>query len=390
MILEGLRVLEFTHAVMGPCAGMMMADNGADVILIEPPSGSSTRRLKGFGTGYFWFYNRNKKSLAIDLKSTEGLSIIYTLVKTADIVVENFGPGTMDRLGLGYQKLKSIKENIIYCSLKGFLSGPYEKRHAMDEVVQMMGGLAYMTGRSGDPLRAGTSVVDITGGMFGYIGILQALFQREKSGQGAHIKASLYETCTFLVGQHMAYQSQVDYNIPPMPERVSAWSIYKIFETKDEDRIFIGIISEKHWERFCKAFSWEDWLADERLSTNNNRIDERAWFIPALNSRIKAFDKADIQGRCEAYSIPFAPIAQPKDLFEDPQLNEGNSLMSITMKDGSIAKLPKFPLEYNGTRIEKRNDPPKVGDATKELLLEIGIDQLQIEELNNQEKIKIC
>jgi len=388
MILEGLRVLEFTHAVMGPCAGMMLADNGADVILVEPPSGSSTRTLKGFGTGYFSFYNRNKKSLAIDLKSTEGKQIIYDLIKSTDIVVENFGPGTMDRLGLGYEKLKEIQPSLIYCSLKGFLSGPYEKRHAMDEVVQMMGGLAYMTGRSGDPLRAGTSAVDITGGMFGYIGILQALYQREKTGRGSFVKAALYETCTFLVGQHMAYQSQVDYPIPPMPERVSAWSIYKVFDTKDDDKIFIGIISEKHWVRFCDAFEWEDWKKEEALATNNQRIDAKDWFIPQLENRLKEYTKAEIVKRCDAHNIPFAPIAQPKDLYEDPQLNEGNSLMSIRMRDGTSTKLPKFPLEFNGTRIEKRCDPPLIGDATSNLLQEINYSDKQIEDFEKMQVIK--
>ncbi len=386
--LEGIKVLEFTHAVMGPCAGMMMADNGAEVILVEPPKGNSTRYLKGFGTGYFWFYNRNKKSLAIDLKTEEGKAIIYKLIKTTDVLIENFGPGTMDRLGFSYEKLKDINPKLIYCSLKGFLTGPYEKRHAMDEVVQMMGGLAFMTGRSGDPLRAGTSVVDITGGMFGYIGVLQALYEREKTGLGGFVKSALYETCTFLVGQHMAYQSQVDYDIPPMPERISAWSIYKIFETKDADRLFIGIISEKHWQRFCKAFAWEDWIHDARLATNNGRIDEREWFIPALNARIAEKSKEEIISLCSENNIPFAPITQPKDLYNDPQLNEGNSLMPIKMKNGEMVMLPKFPLEYKGTRVEKQNDPPEIGNATEDILKSIEMSNVDIESLNKKEIIK--
>ena len=386
--LKGIKVLEFTHAVMGPCAGLMLADNGADVTLVEPVDGSSTRRLKGFGTGYFWFYNRNKKSLAVDLKSKEGIEIIKKLVKETDVLVENFGPGTMDRLGLGYEVLKEHNNKLIYCSLKGFLSGPYQNRHAMDEVVQMMGGLAYMTGRSGDPLRAGTSVVDITGGMFGYIGILQALYERSMTGEGGFVKASLYETCTFLVGQHMAYQSQVDYDIPPMPERLSAWAIYKIFETKDEDKVFIGIISDRHWERFCKAFGWEDWLEDERLKDNNGRIDEREWFVPALDKRVAGWSKQEIIDKCGEFHIPFAPIARPGDLYNDPQLNEGDSLMPIKMKNGNNVKLPKFPLEYKGERIEKRYDPPEIGNATDDLLSQIGLSEEQIIKLRKNNLIK--
>jgi len=381
--LEGLRVLEFTHAVMGPCAGLLLADMGAEVIHIEPPKGDDTRRLKGFGTGYFWMYNRNKKSLAVDLKKEEGKQIIYELAKSSDILVENFGPGTMDRLGFGFEKIKSINDQLIYCSLKGFLDGPYEKRHAMDEVVQMMGGLAYMTGRSGDPLRAGTSAIDITGGMFGYIGILQALYEREKTGKGKFVKAALYETCTFFMGQHMAYASQVDYPVPPMPERVSAWSIYKVFDTKDEDKIFIGIISEKHWMRFCEAFNWTDWLEDERLATNNGRIDEREWFIPALNNRVAKFPKKEIVEKCDVANIPFAPISRPEDLSNDPQLNDGNQLLEIDMPNGKIAKLPKFPLQYGDVKVERRMQPPKIGEHTSVLLGELGFSKEKIDELKN-------
>lgn len=386
--LEGLRVLEFTHAVMGPCCGLLLADMGAELIHIEPPSGDHTRRLKGFGTGYFSMYSRNKKSLAVNLKAEEGKAIIYDLVKTADIVVENFGPGTIDRLGFGYEKLKAINERLIYCSLKGFLSGPYEKRHAMDEVVQMMGGLAYMTGRPGDPIRAGTSIIDITGGMFGYIGILQALYEREKTGKGKFVKAALFETCAFLMGQHMAYASQVDHAVPPMPARISAWSIYRIFNTKDGDKIFIGIISEKHWERFCKTFGWEDWLEDERLSTNGDRIDERDWFMPELEHRLIQFTKAEIVAHCEAASIPFSPISRPEDLFDDPQLNEGDGLLEVDMPNGKTVKLPKFPLEYGEAVIEKRMNPPEIGEHTRELLQELGYEQEQIESLVAAQTIK--
>lgn len=379
--LKELKVLEFTHAVMGPCAGLMLADMGAEVVHVEPLNGDNTRRLKGFGTGYFWFYNRNKKSLAVNLKSEEGIALIHDLVKEYDIVVENFGPGTMDRLGLGYDALKPLNSRLIYCSLKGFLSGPYEKRHAMDEVVQMMGGLAYMTGRKGDPLRAGTSVIDITGGMFGYIGILQALYEREKTGEGGFVKASLFETCVFLMGQHMAYASQIDYEIPPMPSRVSAWSIYKVFDTKENDKVFVGIISEKHWVRLCDVFGWDDWANDSRLETNNKRIDERDWFLPALDERFRQFTKADIIERCNKGHIPFAPISKPEDLFDDEQLNEGGSLLEVKMGDNKITKLPKFPLEYKGTRSGKRMDPPEIGEHTAEVLKSLDIDDATIEKM---------
>ncbi len=383
----GLTVLEFTHAVMGPTCGLLLADAGAEVIHIEPPIGDETRRLKGFGTGYFPFYSRNKKSLAIDIKSTEGKNIIYELVKTADIIVENFGPGTMDRLGYGYEALKEINNRLIYCSLKGFASGPYEKRHAMDEVVQMMGGLAYMTGRPGDPLRAGTSVIDITGGMFGFAAILMALYEREKTGLGKLVKASLFESTAFLMGQHMAYSAITKAPVPPMPARVSAWSIYRIFNTLDNDQIFIGIISEKHWIRFCQVFNWADWLIDDRLKTNNLRIDNRDWFLPELENRIALLTKNEIIKKCEEASIPFAPIAKPEDLFDDIQLNEGGSLLQTTLPDGTETKLPKTPIEYEGLSFDLRMNPPQIGEHTFEILKSINLSDEQIEKLKTEKII---
>lgn len=395
--LKNIKVLEFTHAVMGPTTGLLLADMGAEVIHIEPLEGDATRRLKGFGTGYFPFYSRGKKSLAIDIKTKEGQKIIYKLAKKADILVENFGPGTMERLGFGYEEMSKRNKKLIYCSLKGFLSGPYEKRHAMDEVVQMMGGLAYMTGRPGDPLRAGTSIVDITGGMFGYIGILQALYERTFTKKGKFVKAALFETTAFLMGQHMAYAALSHEPVPPMPARVSAWSIYKTFDTSDDEKVFVGIISEKHWERFCETFKMDDFLNDNRLKTNNLRIAEREWFLPELDKRMAQFSKNQIIELCEKADIPFAPIARPEDLFDDPQLNEGNSLLTTTLPDGTVTKLPKFPLEY-GEKPENtvQRTPfgeggvfvPKIGEHSIEILKENDFSDKQIAIFLNKNIVK--
>ena len=382
--LKNLTVLEFTHAVMGPTTGLLCADMGATVIHIEPTTGDETRNLKGFGTGYFPFYSRNKKSLAINIKTTQGQQIIYKLANTADIIIENFGPGTMDRLGYGYEKIKTLNPKIIYCSLKGFATGPYQNRHAMDEVVQMMGGLAYMTGRPGDPLRAGTSVIDITGGMFGYIGILQALYQRQINGEGSFVQASLFETTAFLMGQHMAYSAITQVPVPPMPARVSAWSIYKIFNTADAQQVFVGIISEKHWVKFCEAFNMQNWLADIRLQTNNQRIAERAWFLPAVENLLLQFTKTDIENRCQNAGIPFAPIATPEDLFNDPQLNQGGSLLPTTLPNGTQTKLPKFPLEFNNVQQSVRQHPPQIGEHTTEILQNLGLNTSEIDLLKSQ------
>ncbi len=386
--LSGIRVLEFTHAVMGPTVGLILADLGAEVIHIEPPEGDATRKLKGMGTGYFPFYSRNKKSLAIDLKSVEGKEIIARLVPTADIMVENFAPGTMERLGLGYDAVQKLNPRLIHLSLKGFLKGPYENRTALDEVAQMMGGLAYMTGPVGMPLRAGTSIIDIGGGMFGVLGIMVALYERQKTGLGKSLKASLFETTAFFMGQHMAYSAVSGEPVPPMPARVSAWSIYSTFKTKDDSMVFVGVTSDKHWLRFCEAFGKQDWLADTRLATNNGRIDEREWLLPAVEHFMAGMTKAEIIAGCERAGIPFAPIARTEDLFEDRQLNEGEAqLLPTTLPGGVKTKLPRMPISYGDTQFGIRNDPPAVGENTDEILMGVGLTTGEIATLRAAGKV---
>ena len=386
--LAGVRVLEFTHAVMGPSAGLVLADLGAEVIHIEPPHGDSTRRLKGMGSGYFAFFNRNKKSLAVNIKTDEGRTIVQRLLATADVVVENFGPGTMDRLGYGYADCKAIRDDIIYCALKGFLSGPYQERTAMDEVVQMMGGLAYMTGPPGKPLRAGSSVIDIGGGMFGVLGILSALYQRTQTGRGRYVKSALFETTAFFMGQHMAYAAVSDEPVPPMPARVSAWSIYRIFETQDGTPLFVGIISEKQWAKFCRSFERIDWLEDPRLATNNDRIDASAWFIPEVEAMFARLPFDVALTRCERAGISFAPITRPEDLFTDPQLNKSSGgLLDTTLPNGVRTRLPRLPLEMDDTDLGLRADPPQVGEHTDAILSEVGYSEDAIADLRHRDCI---
>jgi len=382
--LKGIRVLEFTSNVMGPAAGLMLADFGADVIHIEPPKGDPSRRLKGFGIGYFPYFNRNKKSLALDIKSDKGKEIISKLIKKTDVIIENFAPGTMERLGFGYDDFKTIKSDIIYCSCKGFLSGPFENRTAMDEPTQMRGGLAFMTGPPGKPTRAGTSIIDITGPMFGFIGIMAAIIEKNKTGKGQFIKSALYETTVFMMGQHMAYSALTNEPVPPMPARVSAWSIYRIFDTKDEP-LFVGIISEKHWRGLCEVLGKEDWANDERLSTNNKRIDQLDWLLPELEEILKQHTRADLIERCELKDIPVAPICKPEDLFDDPQLNKDKGgLIHTTLPSGVKTKLPRLPIEMGDHDFGLRNDPPAIGLDTIDVLKELGYSSQEIEELLQQ------
>ncbi len=379
--LSSLRVLEFSHAVLGPACGLVLADLGAEVIRIEPLDGDPTRKLKGFGTGYYPFFNRNKKSLAIDIKSESGREVIFKLLESTDVLIENFAPGTMDRLGFGYEALASRYPTLVYCSLKGFLPGPYSSRLALDEVVQFMSGIAYMTGPIGQPLRAGASVIDIMTGTYGAIAVLAALRERDVTNKGQLVKSALFETAAFLMGHHMAYAAMTKEPVPPMPARVSAWAIYRTFNTCDNELVFIGVTSDKQWVRFCESFEMHDLLADERLATNNGRIDQREWLIPDLIQRISKYSKADVLKRCEIADLPFSPIAKPEDLFTDEQLIQGHSLLETILPNGDTTQLPRLPLLLDDEGSQLEINPPEIGKHSKEILAEIGIDQATIEKL---------
>ena len=374
--LDGVRVLEFSHAVLGPAAGMILADLGAEVIKVEPtPGGDPTRRLKGFGQGYFPYFNRNKKSIVVNLKTDEGREIVRKLLIDADVLLENYGPGTIERLGLGYEALKGEFPQLVFCSLKGFLEGPYEKRMALDEVVQMMSGLAYMTGPPGQPLRAGASVIDVMTGMYGAMATILALKERDATGEGQLVKTALFETAAFLMGHHMSTQVMSGEALPPMPARVSAWAIYHQFETSDDKIIFIGVTSDKQWPRFCEVFGRQDLLEDKRLTTNNDRVAAQDWLLPDLRKMVKGLTLAEATEKCEAAKLPFSPVAHPEDLFDDPQLNEGGSLLTTTFPNGTQTKMPKLPLSLGGRDLGLRSDPAQVGEHTLEVLKELGYSE---------------
>jgi crotonobetainyl-CoA:carnitine CoA-transferase CaiB-like acyl-CoA transferase len=380
--LDGVRVLDFGHTVMGPTTGLVLADLGAEVIRIEPaPQGDPTRRLKGFGTGYFPFYNRNKKSVAVDLKTDEGREIVDRLLATADVMLENFGPGTIERLGLGYDTVAQRHPHLVYLSLKGYLPGPYENRAALDEIVQMQSGLGYMTGPPGQPLRAGASISDVLGGVFGVIGILAALRERERTGRGTLVRTALFESAMFLMGQHLAYAALSDEPVPPMPARVSAWAIYDLFDTADGSKLFLGITSDRHWEGFCREFERPDLFADASLATNNQRIEAKSRLKPVVAAILAGMEMAEITRRCEAARLPFAPVSRPEDLFDDPHLRAGGRLLDTVLPDGTRAALPALPVELGDYRCVLRRPPPELGEDTREVLEALGYDTARIDSL---------
>lgn len=380
--LAGIEVIEFTHMVMGPTVGHILAGLGADVIRVEPLGGDRTRRLLGSGAGYFPMYNRGKRSICLDLKSDEGKAVARDLCADADVLVENFRPGALDRLGLSFDTLSALNPRLIYCSEKGFLPGPYEDRTALDEVAQMMGGLAYMTGPPGRPLRAGSSVVDVTGGMFGVIGILAALEERHRTGKGQKVVASLFETTIYLVGQHMAQFAVTGKAAAPMPARISAWAIYDVFETKDEP-VFIGVVSDSLWEKFCALFALDDLWADEAIRTNNERVLARDRILPRIRDLMASMTRAEIVAKLEGTGLPFAPIGRPEDMFDDPQLASGG-LEEVVLDDGKPTRLPTVPLEMGGKRPGSSVVLPRPGADTRAILEGLGYPAQRIETLIEQ------
>ena len=383
--LAGLKVVEFTHMVMGPTCGMMLADLGADVLKVEPIEGDRTRHLLGAGIGFFPLFNRNKKSIRIDLRHPEGAAAARRLCEQADVVAENFKPGALARFGLGYASLATANPRLIYASLKGFLPGPYERRTALDEVVQMMGGLAYMTGRPGDPLRAGSSVNDIMGGLFGAIGILGALVQRGITGRGMEVQSALFENNVFLVGQHMLQAAITGRPPDPMPNRVSPWAVYDVFTVKDGEQIFLAAVSDSQWPVFCDALGWPDLKADPALATNNQRVEQRASLLATLRERLRDRPAAELAALMERAGLPFAPIRKPAELLEDPHLLATGGLTDITLTDGpkagQVVKTTLFPITLDGARLPVRESPPRSGEHTRQALAAAGYAEAEIDRL---------
>jgi crotonobetainyl-CoA:carnitine CoA-transferase CaiB-like acyl-CoA transferase len=382
--LAGIRVVEMSHMVMGPTCGMILGDLGAEVIKVEPPQGDSTRRLLGTGAGFFRTFNRNKKSVTLDLASPEGLAALHKLVDSADVFIENFKPGRMKDLGIDYESVRERNPKILYVSHKGFLKGPYENRLALDEVVQMMGGLAYMTGPVGRPLRAGSSVNDIMGGMFGAIGILAALYQRRESGKGMEVQSALFENCVLLSAQHMQQYAATGQAAAPMPARISAWAVYDVFELAQGEQMFIAATGDTQWRALCEVLDRQDLLGDARLQSNNQRVLVREWLLQTLRDTLQYIDGAGLARQLEHRGIPFAPIKKPEELFDDPHLMESGGMVKLTLDDGSQTDMPLLPISIDGKRLQPRHPLAGIGEHTYEVMRKLGYSDTQIDVISHE------
>ena len=380
--LSGIRVLELCHVVMGPSCGLVLADLGAEVIKIEAtPDGEETRRMKGIAQGLFHYFNRNKKSLAVDLKSDKGVTLVKRAVAGVDVLIENFGPGVMDRLGLGYADCQAVNTRLIYCALKGFMPGPYENRTSLDNLVQMMGGISYMTGPPGQPLRAGVSITDIIGGSYGVIAIMAALRERDASGRGQQVMSTLFEGAAFLAGQHMSLSAVTQQPVEPWPVSENPWAIYDLFDAADGGQIGIGIVNDRHWQRFCREIGLTELLADERLDDDAGRKQHRDYVIGAFRKAVAARSLAEVTAICDAARIPFAPVNRPEQLFDDPHLNQAGALLETVLPDGRTTKLPKLPLQMDGKSFGLYREPPRLGQGGSEFLQSLGLSADEIAEL---------
>jgi crotonobetainyl-CoA:carnitine CoA-transferase CaiB-like acyl-CoA transferase len=391
--LADIRVLELGHIIAGPSAGLLLADLGAEVIKVEKPAeGDQTRGMPAGNWANFHFFNRNKRSIAIDLKgSQEGRDLFLRLAKSTDVVIDNFAYGAVEGLGLGYEVLSTVNPRIIYMALKGFLPGPSEARPFLDELAQMAGGLAFMTGPRGKPMRAGASVVDVGAAAYGIIAVLAALHQRERTGVGQKITSGLYETSVYWVGQWLANFAATGEPSVPMPEMRQGtrmgWGIYQLFEASDGEQVFIGITSNAHWERFCKEFGLADLLADERLNDNAQRVAARGWLPGRIGDEMRKHTSGELAGRLERARIPFAPLRRPDQLVDDAHLNASGQLMDTPLPGRGTAKLPKMPVRSTAYEFRLRRAAPALGEHTREVLLEFGLTKDEIDALASRRVI---
>lgn len=380
--LSGVRVVEITTMVMGPSCGQILCDLGAEVIKVEPVvGGDRTRRLTGLAAGFYTAYNRGKKSIAVDTRSPEGVALVHRLMAESDVVIENFRPGLMRSMNLDYASAKAVNPRIIYCSLKGFLPGPYENRTALDEVVQMMGGLAFMTGLPGKPMRAGASINDIMGGMFGVIAIQAALREREATGRGQEVQASLYENTAYLMGQWILAHAINGGEEAPVTSLPRPWPIYDLFDLSDDSQLFIAVVGDSQWQAFCEAFERTDLLADDRLKTNAERATQRSWLLPTIQETIGSLAGDDVLARLNAIGLPFAPIKRPSELAQDEHLLASGGLIDVALPEGATGKLPAIPIMLGGRRLRSTGATTALGQDTAEVLAMIGLEGSEIEAL---------
>ncbi|MFQ5684421.1 MAG: CaiB/BaiF CoA transferase family protein [Candidatus Binatia bacterium] len=393
--LDGTRVLELGHIVAGPAAGLILADFGADVIKIEDPSrGGDQQRKNPTGAGTFFFLNRNKRSFAVNLKEPEGKEVFLKFAAASDVILDNYAPGVLERLGVNYNTVSRINPRIIYCSINGFLKGPYAHRPSLDEVAQMMGGIAYMTGLPDQPLRIGASVTDISAATYGVVAILCALLQRNQTGRGQQLTSGLFETVVFWVGQHLAQFALTGEPSQPMAVRKMGprfrWGVFDLFRAADGKQVFIGLTSNRHWEKFCAEFEQGDLSSHPELSDNEKRTRAREWLLPRIQETAQKYGSKELMDKLEKAEVPYAPVNTPADLYNDPYLKGHKNRLLPTETDRKSLRLPALPIESDEFEFSVRRQPPRLGEHTGEILRELGLSDADIDRLAKTKAVMVA
>jgi crotonobetainyl-CoA:carnitine CoA-transferase CaiB-like acyl-CoA transferase len=392
--LHGIRIIDVSQILAGPSGSMLMGDLGAEIVKVESLNGDETRKTPpyfyGDDSAYFWSVNRNKKSIALDLKSPEGLNVFYDLVAKADVVYDNFRPGVVERLKIDYENLKIRNPKIICCSISSFGdTGPYRDRPGYDLIVQAMSGGMSITGEPGGSfLRAGIPIGDIMGGMAAVQAVLAAYISREKTGRGQRLEISLLDTQIY----YLTYIAQYFFhsgNIPgPIGSGHQSHVPYQAFKTKDI-QIVIVAFQNNHFQKLCEAIDKPEWAEDPRFATREGRLKNKATLIVMLENHLLTRRGDEWLEKIHRAGVPAGPINSMDRVFSDPQVLARDMIVEVEGAGGEKIKTIGHPFRMSETPLKTFSRPPRLGEHSREVLLNLlGYTKERIDSLKEKGVIK--